>query len=90
MLAVVGGNPNAPCVNCTDRTIGNPTARRLTVVWSCVEIVRSIDAKTDAIRSSVCRNGSVNAVCTIRGELDGRVRVASLPARSTALPMVQC
>ena len=45
---------------------GNVTARRLTVVWSGAEMVRSISVRIDAIRPSVCRNGSLNAVRSIR------------------------
>jgi hypothetical protein len=42
------------------------TARRLTVVWSGAEIVRSIKVRTDVIKPSACGNGSLNAVRTIR------------------------
>jgi len=57
---------NGPCGTEAGCTTGNVTARRLTVVWSGAEMVRFISVRTDAIKPSVCRNGSLNAVRTIR------------------------
>jgi hypothetical protein len=45
---------------------GNVTARRLTVVWSGADIVRSINVSTEANKPSVCRSGSLNAARNIR------------------------
>jgi hypothetical protein len=45
---------------------GNEAARRLTVEWSGAESVRPINLSTDAIKPSVWRNASLNAVRSIR------------------------
>jgi hypothetical protein len=46
--------------------IDQDVQRWLTVVRSGAEIVRSINVRTDVIKPSACRDGSLNAVRIIR------------------------
>lgn len=57
------------------------------MVRSGAAIVRSINVRTDATGSSVCRHVSLK-VRWQRACLNGRAGIASLTARSTALPTV--